>query len=341
MRKEYCVLNLDNYRKLGLSELMVSPLCLGTMNFNRDFGEKAAQELVDHYLAAGGNFIDTANVYGEGTSEEFLGRILKGRRKKVILATKCRWSEKGYMDNTHITAGLSPKAINAAVEGSLKRLQTDYIDLYQVHAWDKATPLEETMGALHRLVERGLVRSIGMSNFTAWQLSEAMAVSRLNQWHGFVSGQMQYSLIVRDIETGIKNVMERHGLGLICWSPLAGGMLTGKYVQDKEPAEGTRYGSKSPITTMIRKKLFTDESFKIVNEVISIARAKKILPLQVALAWLLKNPMVTSIIIGPNSLSQLMDNLASLNVSLGDEEMEWLNRISEKRPATYPENMGQ
>jgi aryl-alcohol dehydrogenase-like predicted oxidoreductase len=225
-----------DHRRLGRTGLMVSELCLGCMTFGRELDEEGSREIIARFLKAGGDFIDTADVYEQGASEEIVGRAIKGVREDVVLATKVRFP----MGDGPNDVGLSRKHILAGCEASLRRLGTDYIDLYQVHAWDAATPLEETLSALTDLVRQGKVRYVGVSNFTGWQLMKALYVSELNGFERFVSLQPQYSLAERNIEREVLSACREEGVGVIPWGPLGGGFLSGKYRRGEEPPEDSR-----------------------------------------------------------------------------------------------------
>ena len=224
------------YARLGNTGLMVSELCLGCMTFGQEADEETSGEIVGRFLDAGGNFLDTADVYSNGVSEEITGRALRSVRDDVVLATKVRFP----MGEGPNDVGLSRKHIMQGCEDSLRRLGTDYIDLYQVHCWDAATPLEETLSALTDLVRSGKVRYIGVSNFTGWQLMRSLDVSEASGFERFVCLQPQYSLVERNIEREVLPVCVEEGLGVIPWSPLGGGFLSGKYRRDEEPPEGSR-----------------------------------------------------------------------------------------------------
>src|SRR5829696_328775 len=224
------------YRRLGDTGLMVSELCLGCMTFGREADEGDSREIVDRFLEAGGNFIDTADVYSKGLSEEITGRAIKGIRDDVVLATEVYFP----MGEGPNDEGLSRKHVTQGCEDSLRRLGADYIDLYQVHCWDGATPLEETLSALTDLVRSGKIHYIGVSNFTAWQIMKSVSVSEANGLERLVCLQPQYSLVERNVEYEILPVCEEEGLGVIPWSPLGGGFLSGKYHRDEEPPEASR-----------------------------------------------------------------------------------------------------
>src|SRR5215218_4216450 len=282
------------YARLGNTGLMVSELCLGCMTFGRETDEETSREIVGRFLDAGGNFIDTADVYSKGISEEITGRALKGVRDDVVLATKVFFP----MGEGPNDVGLSRKHVTQGCEESLRRLGTDYIDLYQVHCWDGVTPLEESLSALTDLVRSGKVRYVGVSNFTGWQLMESVCVTEANGFERFVCLQPQYSLVERNIEREILPVCAREGLGVIPWSPLGGGFLSGKYRRGEEPPQGSR---------------------------ISEATGKSYA--QIALNWLLGQPAVTAPILGVRTMDQLEDNLGASGWRL-DEEVDELSEAS-------------
>lgn len=319
------------YRKLGHTGLEVSELCLGTMTFGKESDEAESKEITDRFIDAGGNFLDTANVYSRGISEEVTGRALASHdREDYVLATKFRFS----MGDGPNTSGASRKHIIAACEASLKRLGTDYIDLYQIHCWDAFTPLEETLSALNDLVESGKVRYIGCSNFTAWQIEKSVRISERESLARFECLQPQYSLIVRDIEHEIVPVCQEEGIGIIPWSPLAGGFLTGKYSRDDAPEEGTRMASWGDTW----KRHATKAKFDAVDKVVRVAKDRGKEPAQVALNWVKDRPGVTSPIIGARNTGQLDNNLGSTGWSLNKGELEALEEAT-ALPYTYPYGM--
>ncbi|MBA2272810.1 MAG: aldo/keto reductase, partial [Actinobacteria bacterium] len=226
------------YRRLGRSGVMVSEICLGTMTFGREIDESDSHALVDLFLDAGGNFIDTADVYSAGVSEEITGRRIKDKRDDIVLATKVRFP----MGDGPNDVGISRKHIMQGCEASLRRLGTDYIDLYQVHAWDGATPLEETMGALTDLVRQGKVRYLGLSNFSGWQIAQTLHVADVRGFERFVSLQPQYSMVERNVDYEVRDAALEAGLGIIPWGPLGSGFLTGKYRRGQTPPEDSRIG---------------------------------------------------------------------------------------------------
>jgi 1-deoxyxylulose-5-phosphate synthase len=292
------------YRHLGRTGLKVSRLCLGTMTFGeKAWGcdQKTSTALVDTYLDAGGNFIDTADLYDYGVSETYLGNAIKGRRDNIVLATKC-WFPFGDDINAK---GASRKHIIDACDASLKRLGTDYVDLYQMHGWDRVVPIEETLRAMDDLVKAGKTRYIGCSNYHAWQLMKALACSEANGLHRFASLQPLYNLLIRDIEKDILPCCEDQGVGIMTWSPLAAGMLTGKYTRAPEPSAESRLGQPRPD----KDRYWSDRSFDIIERLVMLAQKVEKTPAQLALAWLLKDRRVSTVIVGSTKPKQLAETL--------------------------------
>jgi aryl-alcohol dehydrogenase-like predicted oxidoreductase len=323
-----------NYRYLGKTGLKVSELCLGAMTFGRETPEDISYQMLDRFVEAGGNFIDTADVYSTGLSELILGRWLKDKRRKdLIVATKVR----GKMGDGPNEVGLSRKHILDGVEASLKRLGTDYIDLYQVHLWDRGTPLEETLGTLETLVQSGRVRYIGASNYSGWQLQKAIEISRQMGWEPFVCLQALYNLLDRDSEWELLEICQNEGLGFICWSPLRGGWLSGKYRRDMEgPPEGTRVEAAEEHGWSESWSAYnTEHTWNLLDELFAIAEELEKSPAQVSLNWLLQRPGVTGPIIGASKMSHLEDNLGAAGWALSEEHMARLNKVSEV-DAPYP-----
>jgi aryl-alcohol dehydrogenase-like predicted oxidoreductase len=317
---------MAEYRNLGRSGLKVSQACLGAMNFGEDehapCDETEARRIIDAFLDAGHNFIDTANVYTGGQSERVVGRAIASKREQVVLATKGRGPQ-GPGPND---AGLSRLHLTRALEASLRRLGTDYVDLYQVHAWDPDTPIEETMATLDTFVRDGKVRYIGCSNFTGSQIVEAQwAASRANLTP-FISLQPRYSLIAREIETDVLPAAQRHGLGAMVYSPLGGGILTGKYQRGVDPEPGTRYGRRPGWSAAL-----SDQNLEIAEAVKKVAADLGCTPTALSLAWVRGRRGVTSVIIGPRTFKQLEENLPGFDLELTDEVVHQLNEIS--RPA--------
>jgi aryl-alcohol dehydrogenase-like predicted oxidoreductase len=324
------------YKMLGNTGFFVSEICLGTMTFGgKGFFEavgkvdqETATALVSRALEAGVNFIDTADVYSEGMSELMLGQALKDigvRRSDVVIATKCY----GRMSNSPNDAGSSRGHIMDAVEASLERLQTDHIDLYQIHAQDLVTPVEEVMRALDDLVRRGLVRYVGVSNWQAWRIMKAQGIAEQRGWTRFESLQAYYSIVGRDIERDVKPMLEDQKMGLMVWSPLAGGILSGKFGPGSEGPEGARR-SKFDFPPVDKELAWT-----LVDAMRDIGKAHGVSPARVALAWVLSRPFVTSTIIGVKTLDQLDDNLAAADLELSKAELDRLDGLSALKPE-YP-----
>jgi len=314
------------YHKLGKTGLKVSELCLGAMNFGWTTSEEDSQTVLNHFVGAGGNFIDTADVYASGKSEEILGRWLKTQpRDKVIVATKVRF---GAEPND---VGLSRHHILNQVEVSLRRLQTDYIDLYQVHCWDNLTPLDETLSTLDGLVRSGKVRYIGASNYSGWQLQKAVDISRQRGWEPFTCLQPLYNLLDRSLEWELVHVCQNEGIGIIPWSPLRGGWLSGKYRRGMEaPVAGTRIEQAEKEGWSESWSAYANErTWRVLDELFAIAEETGKQPAQVALRWLLQRPGVTAPIIGVRTLAHLENNLGAAGWTLSNEQMARLTQVSE------------
>jgi aryl-alcohol dehydrogenase-like predicted oxidoreductase len=317
------------YRQLGHSGLRISALTLGTMTFGGRGGFSAvgatgidgARRQVDMCLDAGVNLIDTADVYSGGLAEEITGEVIKGRRDTLLLSSKVRMA----MGDGPNDAGLSRQHIIAGCEASLRRLGTDHIDIYHVHEWDGQTRLEETLSALNSLVAAGKVRYLAASNYAGWQLMKALAVADSHGFERFAAQQIYYSLEARDAEYELVPLAVDQGLGILVWSPLAGGLLSGKYRRDGSPESGTRQVSgtwnEPPVRT--REKLYDT-----VEILVDIAGAHGASPAQVALAWLLGRPAVTSVIIGARTDEQLLDNLGAASLLLSADERAALDKVS-------------
>ena len=311
------------YRNFGRTGMKVSPLCMGSMYFGAKTPEREATELFDACIDAGINFFDTANVYNRGTSEEVLGRILANRkaRAKLVIATKVH----GRMDDDDPNAaGNHRRHIIEQCEASLNRLQTDYIDLYQIHRPDSQVPIDETLRALDDLIRTGKVRYIGTSTYAAWQSVEALWTSKELGLNRFVSEQPPYSLADRRIERELLPMAETFGYGIIPWSPLAGGLLTGKYGRDKQPPEGARYADASKGNAASR---VTEQLYDALEGLEEIAKVKGVSLSQLALAWVMNQPGVTSPIIGARTMEQLTDNLKALDVEVSEEDRSAIDKI--------------
>jgi aryl-alcohol dehydrogenase-like predicted oxidoreductase len=325
------------YKTLGNTGLLVSTLCLGTMTFNGGSGfwrtigtvdQAGADELIKASIDAGINFIDTADVYSEGESEKTLGQSLKNlsiARTDVVLATKVY----GRVGPGRNDVGASRGHIMDAVEASLRRLQTDHIDLYQIHGNDAITPLEETLGALDSLIRQGKVRYIGCSNWQAWRLARSLGVSEAKDLARFDTLQAYYSIVSRDLERELVPLMEAEKIGLLVWSPLAGGLLSGKFSRENQKPEGSRRASFDfPLVDKER-------TWKVLDAIAPIAKAHGCSAARISLAWLLTKPVVTSVIIGAKRPDQLKDNLAAVEVKLTADEIKQLDEVS-ALPPEYP-----
>ncbi len=323
------------YRQLGRSGLRVSQLTLGTMTFGgqgqfRDVGTTdldGARRQIDVALDAGVNLIDTADIYSAGASEEILGEALSGRRDRVLVASKARFPMGGGPNQ----AGLSRHHLIEACESSLRRLQTDHIDLYQVHEWDGQTPLEETLSALDHLLRSGKVRYVGCSNYAGWQVMKALGIAKREGLPEFVSQQVYLSLQERSAEYEIVPSALDQGLGLLIWSPLAGGLLSGKHRRGQPPPPGTRHAGEwdePPVYDV-------DKLFDTVETLLEIADGRGVSAARVALAWLLARPGITTVIVGARTDEQLADNLAAATLELTPDEHARLEAVS-RPPLIYP-----
>jgi aryl-alcohol dehydrogenase-like predicted oxidoreductase len=311
-------------RPLTGTGVKVTEFCLGSMTFGREIDEDASRPLLDRYAEAGGNFIDTADVYGGGASEAIVGRWLEGRRDDFVLATKVRM-QVGPRPND---VGASRRHIRSGIEASLRRLRTDWIDLYQVHCWDETTPLEETLSTLDDLVREGKVRYIGASNYAGWHLAKALGLQARNGWAPFVSLQPQYSLASRDIERELLPLCRSEGLAVLPWSPLGGGLLSGKYKRGEQPPTDSRASSATPSAHLMRQRLTEDHNFAVAETVGKIAAEVGRTPAQVALNWVRSRPGITSTIVGARTLEQLDDNLGALDWRLDDAQRAALDDVS-------------
>jgi 1-deoxyxylulose-5-phosphate synthase len=309
------------YKRLGRTGLKVSEICLGTMTFGSQADEQASRAIVRRALDAGVNFFDTANVYNAGVSEEFTGRALEGVRRDIVLATKVH----GKMGPGPNDQGQSRKHIMDAIEQSLRRLGTDYIDLYQVHRFDPTTPLEETLRALDDLVHSGKVRYLGASNYAAWQLCTALWTSDKFGLARYDCLQPRYNLISRAIDQEVLPLCQAQGVGVIVYNPLAGGMLTGKHRRQAPPAAGTRFD----INPMYHNRYWQERVFDAVDRFRNIAAGTGHSMAQVALAWSLTNPVVTSAILGASRVEQLDETLPAVDITLGAEQLRQLDELWE------------
>ena len=315
------------YVTLGRSGLVVSRLCLGTMTFGREADEAASRAMVDRFADAGGTFVDTADIYGHGVSEEITGRAIASRRDQIVLATKVRWA----MGEGRNDIGLSRRHVIDACEASLRRLGTDWIDLYQLHMWDGLTPIEETLSALTDLVRQGKVRYIGASNFVGWHLFSAELAAAACNLERLVSLQPQYSLIERRLEYEIGPAAQALGIGLIPWAPLAQGMLTGKYARSG-PQAGTRIAEAGAETVEAWERRNEERNWRIVEAVGEVAEEAGRTPSQVAINWLLTRPGVAAPIVGARRVEQLEDNLGAVGWRLSPEQVARLDDVSAPAP---------
>ena len=328
-------MSLDHYVTLGRSGLRVSPLCLGAMTFGEDLGwgssVEESQRLMDRYIDLGGNFIDTANFYTKSHSEKIIGDHIgrhPARRDRLVIATK--FSGNLYPGDPN-GGGSGRKSILGACENSLRRLQTDYIDLYWLHNWDVHTPIEETMAALDDLVHAGKVRYIGVSDTPAWKIAEANVTARFRGWSAFIGLQIEYSLLERSVEQELVPMARELGLGITPWSPLKSGALSGKYTrQNAGQAKGSRSSFLDPF--------LNEKTYTIVDELEAIAKAHGSTAARVAIAWLQAQPGVTSTIFGARRLDQLEDNVQALGVKLTAEERGRLDALTKPRFG-FPQNM--
>jgi aryl-alcohol dehydrogenase-like predicted oxidoreductase len=324
------------YRFLGSTGLKVSELCLGTMSFGGGTDEPTAHRMLDRFVAAGGTFIDTADVYGAGVSEEILGRWLERRsRDDVVIATKAY----GDMGTAPTDSGAGRKHLLSAVEASLRRLRTDYLDLYQIHVFDDATPIEETLSTLDGLVRSGKVRFLGASNYAGWQLQKSIDLARQHGWEPFACLQPLYNLLDREAEWDLVPICRNEGVGIIPWSPLRGGWLSGKYRRDMAaPPAGGRVPVEDPGGPGWPEAWATyanERTWEVIDALAEVADKTGRSLAQVALRWLLQRPGVTAPIIGARTFEQLEDNLAAAASPLAEEHLARLTTVSD-RPEPYP-----
>jgi aryl-alcohol dehydrogenase-like predicted oxidoreductase len=332
-------LSLQSYRLLGRSGLRVSPLSLGTMTFGADWGwgadEDEARRLFDTYVDRGGNFIDTASMYTNGSSERLLGKFLTDKREELVIATKYTMSRRPTDPNA---GGNHRKSMVRSVEESLKKLGTDYIDLLYLHVWDFTTQPEEILRGLDDLVRQGKVLYLGISDTPAWQVSRMQAIADLRGWSPLIALQVEYSLAERTIERDLAPMAQEMGLGVIPWSPLAGGVLTGKYSREDLKAEASANPSGTRHNVVIAHNMLTERNLEIADVVGEVADELGKARAQVALAWTLLNPAVTSPIIGARTLKQLEDNLGALEVEFTDDQRTRLDAASAIEPG-FPHSM--
>ena len=325
-------MNLTDYRTLGRSGLIVSPLALGTMTFgNKGWGsaDEVSEAIFNAYVDAGGNFVDTADTYSKGRSEELLGQYVKARglREQLVLASKFTWNA---VPGVPVTSGNSRKNIYRALEGSLKKLGTDYLDLYWLHHWDLVTPVEEVLQTLGDLVRAGRIRYFGFSNVPAWYAAQAATLSLVHGVPGPIALQLEYSLTERGLEREHVGAARQFGLGITPWSPLAAGFLTGKYERQETGASGEgRLSGPNPFGD----SKFTEQNWAVLDALRTVAAELDRPPAQVALAWAAQQPGITSPIIGVSKVAQLEDNLAALDVMFTPQQLAALDKVSALEPS--------
>jgi len=327
--------HLNHYRLLGRSGLRVSPLSLGTMNFGLEasWGCEDAEAIFNRYVEAGGNFIDTANFYASGESERVIGRLMQGRREQLCVATKYTLTMHPGDPNA---SGNHRKNMLQSVENSLRRLQTDYIDLLYLHVWDQRTPVDEILRAFDDLVRGGKVLYVGLSDTPAWQASRMQAIAELRGWSPLVALQIPYSLVERTVERELIPMAREMGMGVLPWSPLAGGILSGKYSAGDLGAASSGLGTRRDINLATGR--LSERSLAIAAAVQACAQDMGRSPSQVALAWTLLNPGVTSTIIGVRTLAQYEDNIAALALAFSPEQIAALDAVSRVEPG-FPHDM--
>ena len=325
-----------DYRTLGNSGCAVSSLCLGTMTFGAETDEPGAHEQLDRFTEAGGTMVDTADVYSGGRSEEIIGRWFASRpsdlTERVVLATKGRMP----VDDSPNGAGLSARHLTRALEASLRRLGLEAVDLYQVHAYDPLTPLEETLRTIEGFIQAGKIRYWGLSNFTGWQLTKAVHLARALNVAGPVTLQPQYSLLAREIEWEIVPAVLDAGMGLLPWSPLGGGWLSGKYQRDQRPTGATRLGDDPNRGMEAYDRKNNDRTWRVIDAVQKVAEDRGVSMAEVALAWVTDQPWVSSTILGARTTEQLEANLKAAGLHLSETELATLNEASDPHPVDYP-----
>ena len=318
---------------LGSSDLHVTPATLGTMTFGKEADEDTSRALLDHYVAAGGNLIDTADVYSQGLSEEIIGRWLKdsGKRDDVVIATKARFAmQKGG------PRGLHPDYLRGAIEANLQRLDIDTIDLFQPHTFDPLVPIADWLGLIKEFIDEGKIRYLGVSNFLSYQLQETLDIAKYENLPAVVSLQPQYNLLDRHIDYEVMAVCKNHNIPLLPWSPLGGGWLTGKYDRDFLPTGSTRLGEDPTRGVEAYDKRNTERTFRILDVVKDIASDQGASMAQVALAWLIQHPHVGSVILGARTTDQLADNMAAADITLTEEQWQRLDEVSAPPSPDYP-----
>lgn len=324
------------HRRLGRSGLFVSELCLGTMTFGAETAQREAHSMMDSFVEAGGNFIDTANAYRSGVSEEIIGSWLRSHRgalaDRMIIATKARFPMSSDVNDR----GASRRHLTRAIEASLQRLEVETIDLFQLHAWDPRTELDETLSALERATDSGKIQYYGLSNFDGWQISKAVLTSLLQGGPPPVSIQPQYSLVAREVEWEILPAARDSGLGILPWSPLGGGLLTGKYDRDSPIPPAGRLGHLTSNSTVTMSATVAEQSWKILDAVRATSLESGIPIASVALAWLLNQPGVSSVIVGARDRKQLAESLKAVRSTISPDVLAVLSAVSEPAAADYP-----
>jgi aryl-alcohol dehydrogenase-like predicted oxidoreductase len=328
------------YRRLGNSGTIVTAWCLGTMTFGKESDEATSFALMDAYVKAGGNFLDTADVYQTGVSEEIIGRWLKARpteAKQIVLATKGRFP----MGDGPNDLGLSRRHLALALDASLKRLGVERVDLYQMHAWDALTPLEETLRFLDDAISAGKISYYGFSNYLGWQVTKAAQIARAAGFAAPVTLQPQYSLLMRDIELEVVPACRDVGMGLLPWSPLAGGWLTGKYRRDQFPTGATRLGEDPKRGgEAFEPRNAQERTWRVIEAIEKVAKGHSISMAEVALAWIVERPAVTSVILGARNTEQLAENLKADGLKLSAEDITTLEMASAPTITDYPYGNG-
>lgn len=312
-----------DYRNLGQSGLKVSRICLGTNNFGGQINEETSIRIVNKALDCGINILDTANIYTGGKSEEVIGKAVKGRRDEVIIATKVGY---GNVEGPN-RSGLSRKHILGQVEHSLKSLQTDFIDIYYMHHFDPETPLEETLRTFDYLVQQGKVRYIACSNFTAWQIAKAQEICETHDWEKLVAVQPPYNLLERDIEEDIIPYCQQERLGILSYTPLMGGFLTGKYSKDSPPPAESRF----KYNPRLWERASSESNFAVLEQIENVANDVGIPMSKLAISWILKNPAITAPIVGASSVEQVEENCRIAEINLDDETYHALNELTKGR----------
>lgn len=318
--------SLADYRLLGGSGLRISPLCLGTMTFGQTWGADASESrrIFDAYVDRGGNFVDTANSYAQGKSEELLGDFIRQKRDRIVMATKYSLSDMADDPNA---GGNHRKNMMRSIEASLKRLKTEYIDLYYLHIWDRTTPVDEVLRGLDDLVRQGKINYIGISDTPAWQVSRMQMMAELRGWSRFAALQVEYSLVQRTVERDLIPMAKELDIGVLAWSPLFNGVLTGKYSRkDLAPADGSSIEGRGQLLTA--HGVLTERALDIADAVKKVAEQCGAEPAQVAIAWLLTNPAVSAPIIGLRTMQQFESNIGALDVKLDDAQLAALNEAS-------------